>query len=420
MDKTYDYKKFAVLYVDDEEKSLKNFERAFGDQFRILTAAGAQQGLKLLEEHKDGVAILMTDQRMPGEKGVWLLEHARQLRPRVIRILATAYADMEAAISAVNAGSIYRYITKPWNPVELEALLKRALEFFMVRQERDQLLKEKISVLHNIMIADRVLSLGLLTAGLSHHIRNSLVAVKTFLDLAPTKLQEENLDLQNLRNPDFWRDYHRSVQSQIERINNMLKDLWVASEKPAFEFNDTVRLAEVLAGVLALLKDKLAAKNIQIEMRLSDSLPALQVDRRKFSRLFELLLEDEIVSLPAGSRIWISAQDPEGESPGQAIRVEVRDNGPGMPKDALRLIFDPFAVRSDSPLEYGIRLMACFFIVHHHGGKIVAQSQEQKGTTFVLKLPVNPTALPPPEEMQGFLQRVLLNDALWEKLLASF
>jgi len=131
----------------------------------------------------------MTDQRMPGEKGVWLLEKARQLRPRIIRILATAYADMEAAIAAVNTGAIYKYVTKPWDPPQLENTLKRGLEFFIVQRERDQLLREKMSVLHNMMIADRIVSLGLLAAGLSHHIRNSLVAVKTFLDLAPAKME---------------------------------------------------------------------------------------------------------------------------------------------------------------------------------------------------------------------------------------
>ncbi len=419
METTYDYKRYAVLYVDDEEKSLHAFERAFQDQFRILTAATAPEGLKLLEAHKDDLGVLMTDQRMPGEKGVWLLEQARQLRPRVLRILTTAYSDLEVAIHAVNTGAIYKYLTKPWRPEELDAVLKRALEFYIVQQERDQLLKEKISVLHNIMIADRVLSLGLLTAGLSHHIRNSLVAVKTFLDLAPLKLQEENLDLENLRHPDFWKDYHRSVQLQIEKINNMLKDLWVASEKPAFEFKDSVQLEAVLAMALETLSDKLAAKDIQVETHLAPALPPLRVEARKFSRLFELLLEDEIVSLPAGSRVSLSAQLAADDPAHPAIRVTVQDNGPGLPKDALRLIFDPFAVRSDSPLEYGIRLMACFFIVNHHGGKIVAQSQEGKGTTFLLRLPLNPERLPATEETEGFLQKVLLNDALWEKYLAS-
>src|SRR4051812_19197718 len=190
----YDYKRFAVLYVDDEEKSLKYFTRAFADQFRIFTAANAQDGLRILEEHKDEIGVLMTDQRMPGEKGVWLLKKARQLRPRIIRILATAFSDMEAAIAAVNTGAIYKYVGKPWDPPQLETTLKRGLEFFIVQRERDQLLREKMSVLQNMMIADRVVSLGLLAAGLGHHIRNSLVAVKTFLDLAPLKLKEENLD----------------------------------------------------------------------------------------------------------------------------------------------------------------------------------------------------------------------------------
>src|SRR5271155_4209032 len=247
MENLYDYKKFAILYVDDEEKSLKYFERAFGDDFRVFTAASAQDGLKLLEEHKDEIGLLMTDQRMPGEKGVWLLEKARQMRPRIIRILATAYSDMEAAVAAVNTGAIYKYVTKPWDPPQLENTLKRGLEFFIVQRERDQLLMEKMSVLHNMMIADRIVSLGLLAAGLSHHIRNSLVAVKTFLDLAPAKMIDERGGTNGLRNPDFWKDYHSNVQSQIQKINSLLKDLWVASENPSTPFADEISLREVVA-----------------------------------------------------------------------------------------------------------------------------------------------------------------------------
>src|SRR3954467_10663557 len=139
-----DYKKFAVLYVDDEEKSLKYFARAFQDQFWIFTAANAEEGMKLLEEHKDEIGLLMTDQRMPGEKGVRLLERARQLRPRIVRVLATAFSDMEAVVAAVNTGAIYKYVNKPWDPPQLEMTLKRGLEFFMVQRERDQLLREKM------------------------------------------------------------------------------------------------------------------------------------------------------------------------------------------------------------------------------------------------------------------------------------
>ncbi len=420
MQNIYDYKRFAVLYVDDEEMSLKYFTRAFQDQFRILTATNAQDGLKLLEEHKDEIGLLMTDQRMPGEKGVWLLEKARQLRPRIIRILATAYADMDAAIAAVNTGAIYKYVTKPWDPPQLENTLKRGLEFFMVQRERDQLLKEKMSVLHNMMIADRIVSLGLLAAGLSHHIRNSLVAVKTFLDLAPAKMEEEKMNLDGLRNPDFWKEYYQNVQGQIEKINNMLKDLWTASEKPAFEFGSRVHVHEVVADSITRLKAEFAAKNIAVENRIPASLPALSVDQPKFCRLFDLLLKDELASLPAGSRVTLSAELLGSTEPDKGeIQVEVSDNGPGLPQEALRLVFDPFVVRSDSPIEYGIHLMACYFIVHHHGGRIDAKSEEGRGTTFQMRLPINPYQASPPQSEADFLHKVLLSETLWEKLIAS-
>ena len=419
MDSVYDYKKFAILYVDDEEKSLKNFARAFEDQFRILTAVNAQDGLKLLQEHGEEIGVLMTDQRMPGEKGVWLLENARQLHPRVIRILATAFADMEAAISAVNTGAIYKYVTKPWDPAQLEQTLKRSLEFFMVQRERDQLLREKLSVLHNMMIADRIVSLGLLAAGLSHHIRNALVAVKTFLDLAPAKLAEEKMDLNGLRNPDFWKEYYQNVQGQIEKINNLLKDLWTASEKPAFEFADHVRVRDVVDSSIHALQSGFASKQIEIQNNIPDSLPLLKVDKPKFFRLFELLLKDELATLPNGSRVTMTARPATGNGAKPGVVIQVSDNGPGLPQEALRLVFDPFVVRSDSPMEYGIHLMACYFIVHHHGGKIEARSENGQGTTFTIRLPSDPNTAPAMVSDTDFLRKVLLNDSLWEKLASA-
>lgn len=418
MQPLYDYKRFAILYVDDEEKSLKNFTRAFSEHFRILTAPNAHEGLKLLDEHKHEIALLMTDQRMPGEKGVWLLERARQHNPRIIRILATAYADMEAAIAAVNTGAIYKYITKPWDPPALEQTLKRGLEFFLVQRERDELLREKMSVIHNMLIADRIVSLGLLAAGLSHHIRNSLVAVKTFLDLAPLKMKEEKLDVDGLRNPDFWREYHQNVQSQIERINNLLKDLWAASDTKSSRFGDRVSLRDVIQGTIKQLEPGLAAKQIQVDNQVADSLPQMNVDLAKFERLFELLLKDEIASLPNGSRVKFTAQLLEnGGKP--EMQIQVADNGPGLAQEALRVIFDPFVVRSDAPAEYGIHLMACYFIVFHHSGKIEAHSEEGKGTIFTLRLPLQPESAPVPASEQDFLRKALLNESLWEKLIST-
>jgi two-component system, probable response regulator PhcQ len=419
MENLYDYKKFAILYVDDEEKSLVNFARAFGEQFRVFTAATAQDGFKLLQKHGDEIGLLMTDQRMPGEKGVWLLERARQFRPRILRVLVTAFADMDAAIAAVNSGAIYKYVTKPWDPPQLELTLKQGLEFFMVQAERDQLLHEKMSVLRNMMIADRIVSLGLLAAGLSHHIKNSLVAVKTFLDLAPMKMNEERASKNGLRNPDFWKDYHSNVQSQIGKINTLLADLRNSSDSnPASQFADEVKLSQVVGAALEMFKEQFAARKIEIENQIPDSLPALRADKPKFQRLFELLLKDELAMLPSGSRILLLAElSNDGAKPEIVFRLT--DNGPGLPQGALSVVFDPFVVRGGAPSEYGINLMACFFIVHHHGGKIEAQSQPGRGTTFTIRLPLQPERTEPPPDETAFLQKALLNEGLWEKLLTS-
>ena len=418
MQNEYDYKKFAILYVDDEEMSLSAFSRAFGDDFRILTANNAQDGLQLLEMHKDDIGLLMTDQRMPGEKGVWLLERARRLRPRIIRVLVTAYADMDAAIAAVNSGAIYKYVSKPWDPPQLEETLKHGLQFFIVQTERDRLLQEKMSVLRNMLIADRIVSLGLLAAGLSHHIRNSLVAVKTFLDLAPMKMAEERASKNGLRNPDFWKDYHSNVQSQIEKINSLLSDLRSSSDSnAATQFADEVSLPQAVGAALESLKGQFAARKIEIENQIPDSLPTLHADKPKFHRLFELLFKDELAMLPAGSKISLSAELQNGAKP--EIVLQIKDNGPGLPEDALRVIFDPFVVQGGVPSEYGVNLMACFFIVHHHGGKIEAQSRPGQGTTFTLRLPLHPErAVAAPDE-GDFLQKALLNEELWQKLLAT-
>jgi two-component system, probable response regulator PhcQ len=155
MEPAYDYQKCAILYVDDEEKSLKYFTRAFGDKFKILSAANASEGYRLLEQHRDEIALLITDQRMPGEKGVEFLQRAQRLHPKAIRILTTAYSDFDVAIDAINSGAISKYVTKPWDIPQLEMIFKQACEFFTAQRERDLLLEAKSSEQQETTTTDR-------------------------------------------------------------------------------------------------------------------------------------------------------------------------------------------------------------------------------------------------------------------------
>lgn len=417
MEEFYNYQKSAILYVDDEEKSLKYFTRAFENKFRILCAANAAEGYRLLQQHRDEIGILMTDQRMPGEKGVQFLEKARQLHPKAIRILTTAYSDLDVAVEAVNSGAIYKYVTKPWDIPQLEVTLQRALEFYMVQQERDLLLREKLSALQQMMITDRVLSLGIVAGKLGHYVKNSLIAVRTFLDLAPEKLLEEDIETEPMRNPNFWKDFHDQAQAQIRRITELLTDLLVVTEKSPSPRLDELRLDETVQKSVDALQAVLLQNRITVVNQIPSGLPTLWVEREKFQCLFDLLLRDEIITLPPGSRIVLSARGHfEAE---QEVDIEVRDDGPGLPKEALRSIFDPFFLRTGKYEEFGINLMACYFIVYHHGGRIEVKNQPGQGVTFTLTFPVQPKRISPAQDEGAFITKVLMNDAFWDRIIAG-
>jgi two-component system probable response regulator PhcQ len=418
MENSYDYQKCMILYIDDEEMSLKYFSRAFRNRFRILSAANARDGYRLLEQHRDEIALLMTDQRMPGEKGVQFLERARQLHPRAIRILTTAYSDLDVAIDAVNSGAIYKYVPKPWDVPQLEVTLKRALEFYMVQQERDILLREKLSTLQRMMITDRVLTLGILAARLGHYVRNSLVAVRTFLDLAPEKLLEEKIDPQQIRNPNFWKEFYEQTQAQIRRITEILTDLVIVTEKSDPPYFHEVKLSETVAKTVERLKESLLQNGITVVNQIPVDLPPLVVEREKFQRLLDLLLKDEITTLPAGSHIFLGARRRRGKE--EEVEIEIRDDGPGLPPEALRSVFDPFFLRISDYNEFGINLMACYFIVYHHGGRINVRNEPGQGVTFTLTFPIRPTMMSAAEEEEAFITKVLMNDALWERLIAGY
>ncbi len=128
-----DYTKYAILYVDDEESSIRTFRRAYGERFRILSATNARDGFNLLKKHADEIGIVLADYRMPGERGVWLLEQTREVRASIVRILTTTSIP-------VPGNGLYKVILKPWDPDLLETTLALAFELFTAYREWNQLL----------------------------------------------------------------------------------------------------------------------------------------------------------------------------------------------------------------------------------------------------------------------------------------
>jgi DNA-binding NtrC family response regulator len=129
----------SVLLVDDEPEILFSLRGLLRREFELHTAGSGAEALEVLHHHP--VHVIMTDQRMPEMTGVELLRRARGECPEAVRIIFTGYADIKAVVDAVNQGQIYRYLTKPWDPDELVALLHEACAHHDRIAERERLLR---------------------------------------------------------------------------------------------------------------------------------------------------------------------------------------------------------------------------------------------------------------------------------------
>jgi len=128
---------YGVLIVDDEEAILESLELTLGLEYRVFTATSAEAGLEILD--REDIALVISDQVMPGMSGVEFLEKVIERNPRAVRMMLTGYADMPALIAAINEGHIWRYIPKPWEPDDLRITVKRGLEVYELSNENAQL-----------------------------------------------------------------------------------------------------------------------------------------------------------------------------------------------------------------------------------------------------------------------------------------
>jgi two-component system probable response regulator PhcQ len=365
----------------------------------------------VVERDGDRIGIVMADQRMPGRKGVDLLGELRRTRPTVVRILTTAYADIESAIEAVNSGAIYKYVVKPWNPRDLRGTLLRAMEFFLVQRERNLLFREKLSVLQRLVIIDRVRSLAALAAGLSHHVRNSMSALKFFLDeFTPDRLRmpaspETFGDMRVLEN------LHSMAVIESEKILRMVERVAQTVVEPSYRFADEADVMHLIrAGA-----DRASARTGypgKVTVDAVTGFPRLKVDGEMVIRLFEVLINRlgrsgaVAVSAKNGATVW--------GTPG--IQVFVSGEGEPWSEEDAAALFTPFAYGKEDPTETGLDLLAAFFIAYHHGGDLIIHRTAPNGPGFEVRLPFSPEASRRPEAEDGLLEKLLTRFDLWDSL----
>src|SRR5665647_1312470 len=160
----------AILFVDDEPQTCKWFARLFSGEFVILTAGGADEAQQMLRQHHAAIAVLVADFRMPGRNGLSLLLAAQREHRQVVRMLATAYAEKEVAVAAINQGRVQCILEKPFDEAQVRAALREALETYRQR-ERD-----------HALIEGRAAAMRETLAFLAHELNTPLVTVRGYMD----------------------------------------------------------------------------------------------------------------------------------------------------------------------------------------------------------------------------------------------
>lgn len=211
-----DYQSHAVLFVDDEPKSRKYFQRLYGGSFRIIEAADGVEALKVFRARQAEIGVVVTDQRMPNDTGTGFLAKIAGSHPEVVKILSTAYSDLDAAIDAVNRGGIYRYITKPWDVSELELTLRRAMELFLMTRERGRIVAAKVDDFSERVRDSRLAAFALAPVAAGLTVRRAAEAVAALVRLGAVELLPAS-EFRSLR------DIHANQLDHVARLERELR-----------------------------------------------------------------------------------------------------------------------------------------------------------------------------------------------------
>ena len=236
--------------------------------------------------------------------------------------------------------------------------------------------------------SDRLASLGTLSAGMAHEIKNPLVSIKTFAQLLPERYNDS----------DFRDTFSNLIGHEIDRIDSLVNQL-LRFARPAKPHLRPAHVHAILEKSLLLVGHRLYQKDIKLSRFWEANVDTIRADADQLEQVFlnffinamdamkdggELCISTEVLS----DQQWVShlANGDRNGGDGEALRVTIRDNGEGIPSDNLTHVFDPFFTTKD--YGTGLGLSVVHGIIQEHGGQIEVESELHKGTAFHILLPL--------------------------------
>lgn len=381
-----------VLIVDDEKVILDLTAIILKNRgYQVYTALGAQDGLETIEKERPELVLL--DYMMPNIDGLTALKEIRRRFPDTYVIMFTGKGSEEIAVELMKAGAS-DYILKPFNNQDMveriESVLKlRAVELQnrALLSERERLLaeiadwnrelearvQEKSEALGRaqmeIVQSEKLATLGYLSAGMAHEIRNPLNSIALFVQLIKSGLEDPE------RN-----DYIDKILKEVDRIDSILGKLLDASKRPRFEISE-VQVERILQSTLDAFTPQLKQKRIKVVTDVRRVPPAIKADPMEIEQIFTNLFLNSIHVMDEEGTLGVELDQDE-----EYINIKVSDTGPGIPPENLPNIFDPFFTTNSRGT--GLGLSVVLRIVKTYQGKIGVEKSDASGTTFSVRLPL--------------------------------
>jgi signal transduction histidine kinase len=378
----------SLLVVDDEPEVLSSVHDLLRMDYRVITCETGFRALEILRS-EEPVHVIMSDQRMPEMTGVELLRHSKAIRPETTRLLFTAYADIRTVIEAINQGHVFRYLAKPWDPEELEAVVRQAVEHYNLIVEKNRLVAELQTTNTKLTEANRLKGAFIEVA--SHELNTPVSVVLGMIELWKMTLAPEAAPRQRQ-----WVDRIGAAAQRLARtVERMLKLVRSGEFGRSLE-REPVAIEPLLRRTIDELAPYLELRGQTAVLDIEPDLGPIDADRDKLTDALVNLLANAIKFTPDGGTIRLGAAA-EPDEPNW-IRVHVRDEGVGVPPADQQYLFEPFFTGFDtlrhSSGDYqfrkrgiGLGLWLVKTFVELHGGRVEVASTPGEGSTFSLLMP---------------------------------
>ena len=248
--------------------------------------------------------------------------------------------------------------------------IQRAVDRLFFHAPHEELGRRMERLEQEVRQADKLKAVSILAAGMAHEIRNPLSSIKTFAEFLP----ERGTD------PEFQRTFHRIVTDQVNRIDQIVRQL-MNFAKPASTSLQPVRVTNVLDDTLNFLSSDCLKRRVQVH-KIFDTDEPIQADSQQLHQVFLNLLLNSLEAMDAqGGQLAVATARNNGH-----LHVTIEDTGPGIPKEQLERVFEPFYTTKASGT--GLGLCVVRDIMKEHRGAITIDSIPGCGTTVTLKFPL--------------------------------